>query len=243
MTKNTLQPVRSSGFQPQIQAMRAVAILLVLGYHFFPSKITGGYVGVDVFLVISGFLISSHLIRELDRTSSIELKNFWAKRIRRLLPASLVTLSVVLLATMVFAPEVYRMPFLQQIIASALYVENWYLAASSVDYSALAVDASPVQHFWSLSLEEQFYVMLPIALLLLAISMRRKVSWGALVVFFSSIAVASFLFGLFYTSADPARAYFNTFGRIWEFGIGALVGLFLPRFGALGQTGSSQCTV
>jgi len=218
-----------SRFIPHVQGLRAIAVLLVVLYHFWPGRLSGGYVGVDVFFVISGFLITAHLVREQDATGRIRLAQFWARRVRRLLPASLLVLLFCALAVM----SPYLMPTsalpgeVQEITASTFYVENWFLALNSADYLNHAGNPTTVQHYWSLSLEEQFYVMWPLLILLaawLAIRLgarRRTVIATTLAV----VSAASFVFCVAFTATNPAPAYFVTFGRMWEFGLGALVAL------------------
>ena len=123
--------------------MRAVAVLAVVAYHLAPARVPGGFTGVDVFFVISGFLITGNLIREAEATGRIELWRFWSRRMRRLLPASLLVLAVCAIATLLFVPGNLWRPFFREIIASALYVENWALAADSVDYLAAENTPSP----------------------------------------------------------------------------------------------------
>ncbi|MET1037023.1 MAG: acyltransferase, partial [Aeromicrobium sp.] len=154
----TPRPVR-----PEIQALRAGAALLVVLYHLWPGRLPGGFMGVDVFFVISGFLITSHLMRELEATGGIRLGQFWARRARRLLPASLlVLLFCALVAMSPYLTPTSALPIeVREIVASTFYVENWYLALNSADYLNHGGDPTTVQHYWSLSLEEQFYVLWP----------------------------------------------------------------------------------
>ena len=133
-----------------IQGLRAVAVLLVVLFHLFPGRVTGGYVGVDVFFVISGFLITAHLLRR-PPTGRADLAAFWARRVRRLLPASLTVLAVTLVASRLVAPDITWAATAHEAGAAALYVENWSLARSAVDYLAADAAPTPVQHFWSLS--------------------------------------------------------------------------------------------
>jgi peptidoglycan/LPS O-acetylase OafA/YrhL len=128
---------------------------MVFVYHLWPQRFSGGFVGVDVFFVISGFLITSHLLAHQPRTPR-DLLAFWSRRIRRLLPAALLVLAATLLATRLVAPQTYWGNTAAQVRASALYVVNWRLAHDSVDYLASTNAPTPVQHFWSLSVEEQF---------------------------------------------------------------------------------------
>ncbi len=219
-----------SRFIPHVQGLRAIAVLLVVLYHFWPGRLPGGYVGVDVFFVISGFLITSHLMRELDATGRIRLGQFWARRARRLLPASLLVL--LFCALVVMSP--YLMPTsalpreVQEIVSSTFYVENWCLALTSADYLNHAGQATTVQHYWSLSLEEQFYVMWPLLILLAA---WLAVKWFAgrrrmlVVAVLGAVTAASFVFCVVFTLTNPAPAYFVTFGRMWQFGVGAMLAL------------------
>ncbi|MCW2807720.1 MAG: oatA 3, partial [Marmoricola sp.] len=143
-----------------------MAVLLVLLFHLWPDRLPGGYIGVDVFFVISGFLITSHLLREVDRTGSVSLAGFWARRLRRLLPAAYVVLLTTAVAVLAWVPRLLWEQFFGEILAAALYVENWTLAVNSVDYLAADNSPSPAQHYWTLSAEEQFYLAWPLLVLL-----------------------------------------------------------------------------
>ena len=228
------EPPTPTGVRPEIQALRAVAVLGVLLFHLCPLRLPGGYVGVDVFFVVSGFLITDHLVRDHVRHGRISLPNFWARRARRLLPASLLVLAVTAIAVYVLVPITRWPQFGLEIIASAFYVENWALAAQSVDYMALSNVKSPVQHFWTLGVEEQFYIVWPLLLIggaYLAGRMRRsglRGMAGAVLV----ATVASFMFSVVYTALVPTVAYFSTATRAWEFGAGALLALVLRRIPA-----------
>ncbi|GAB2519034.1 acyltransferase family protein [Microbacterium petrolearium] len=220
-------PRTTSEFRADIQALRALAVVSVLLYHLWPNRLTGGFVGVDVFFVISGYLITSHLIRERATTGRIALGKFWARRAARLLPASLLVLLVTAIAVLLWLPRTLWQQFLGEVAASALYVQNWRLLFDSVDYLAAENDPSPVQHFWTLSAEEQFYVLFPL-LLVAAMWMLRRLPWRR--VAFAAIAlvsVTSFLYSVWLLGDAPSHAYFSTFSRAWEFGAGALLA-FLP---------------
>ena len=215
-----------SMLRPEIQALRAVAVLVVVVYHLWPNTLTGGFVGVDVFFVISGFLITAHLLREAERTGRVSLPRFWAKRIRRLLPASLTVLAASAVGVVLLVPELYWQQFFKEIAASALYVQNWVLASSSIDYLAAENVASPVQHFWSLSVEEQFYLVWPIligAVLLIAQKLSARARRIAVFVALALVAIASFAFSVGYTDTNPGEAYFATTTRAWEFAAGGLL--------------------
>lgn len=212
----------------EIQGLRALAVSLVVLYHLAPARLPGGYVGVDVFFVVSGFLITSHLLREVERTGRIRLGHFWARRARRLLPAALLVLAATAVTVLLAVPQALWQQFMQEIGASALYVENWALAFDAVDYLAADNAASPTQHYWSLSTEEQFYLVWPLLILLagwlaLRAGARRRTVLGAVLV---TVVGASFLYSLWATTNDVSSAYFATPARAWEFGLGGLLALF-----------------
>lgn len=216
-------------FIPHIQGLRAIAVLLVVLYHFWPGRLTGGYIGVDVFFVISGFLITGHIARELLGTGTVKLGQFWARRARRLLPASLlVLLFCAIAAATPFLVPLSEMPSeLSEIAASTFYVQNWFLAINSADYFGHG-EATMVQHYWSLSLEEQFYIVWPLLMLLaawLAVKFFRGQRLRMIVIVLGAVTAASFVLCVVYTMADPAAAYFVTFGRMWQFGVGAAIAL------------------
>jgi peptidoglycan/LPS O-acetylase OafA/YrhL len=207
---STLKPSRSA-VRPEIQALRAIAVTSVVIYHLWPTHLPGGFVGVDVFFAISGYLIIGHLLREVDANGRIRLVSFWARRARRLLPASLLVLVITGVATLVWVPSVLWKQFFSEIGSSALYVQNWLLAANSVDYLAATNSPSPVEHFWSLSVEEQFYIAWPIVIVLVLAIARlsrrlngRHLIAAALIL----LTAASFVYAVHDVARHPAEAYF-----------------------------------
>ena len=158
--------------RPEIQALRALAVVLVVIYHMDLRLLPGGFIGVDVFFVISGFLITAHIAKGLEGADGFRLSGFYMRRVRRLLPAALTVLAVVGVVTLVRLPATTWNETGPPIIASVFYVQNWYLAAHSTDYLAAAT-YSPVEHFWSLSVEEQFYLFWPVSLMFAAWIGRR----------------------------------------------------------------------
>lgn len=223
ITTETSIPVRPrSAPRTDIQALRALAVSLVFAYHLWPDHLTGGFIGVDVFFVISGFLISSHLLNRPPRSWS-DLTTFWSRRIRRLLPASLLTLAVTLVASRLVAPETQWANTARQAGASALYVVNWLLAGDSVDYLAAENAPTPVQHFWSLSVEEQFYFVWPVLIGLLAWWAVRRGHRRTALLGLTGIVVVSLGYSIWETATAPAAAYFITPTRAWEFALGGVL--------------------
>ena len=214
-------------FRPEIQGVRAIAVIAVLIFHLWPSVLPGGYVGVDVFFVVSGFLITGLLLRQVERTGKIQVLDFYAKRIKRLLPAA--TLVLVAVGTCVSLLPILRWAdTANEIAASALYFENWWLAAKAVDYLAADAAPSPLQHFWSLSVEEQYYIAWPLIFLLLSpfgllrrLGPRRAFGFAVIVV-----GLVSLIYSIYITPKNPGLAYFATTTRAWELALGGLLAVF-----------------
>jgi peptidoglycan/LPS O-acetylase OafA/YrhL len=215
-----------------IEGMRAIAVGSVLAFHAGIPWLSGGFVGVDVFFVLSGFLITGLLAREVARTGRVRLATFWARRVRRLLPASATVLLFSALVAYVYLPFTQRPTFGGDIRAAALYVVNWRLADRAVDYLAEDVGASPVQHYWSLSVEEQFYLLWPVLMLMVGVFAARKWRAGSLVLL-TAVTVASFAYSVAQSHSSPGTAFFVSTTRIWELGIGALLALSATQVGRL----------
>ncbi|MDI6943145.1 acyltransferase family protein [Microbacterium barkeri] len=210
-----------------IQALRAFAVLAVVLFHIWPLALPGGYVGVDVFFVISGFLITGQLVRARER-GTLRLGAFWAARARRLLPASLLVLLVSVVITLLWAPATLQGQYLRSIVASALYFVNWQLAADGVDY--LAHDNLPpiAQHYWSLSTEEQFYLLWPLLVILATVGAAGERRRRALRIGATVFAVAGFALCVWMTTTSYPFGYFSTVSRLWEFALGAIAALLPP---------------
>lgn len=223
MTSEAL--TRKKTLRTDIQAFRALAVLSVVVFHLWPNRLPGGFVGVDVFFVISGFLITQHLLRDVAN-NTFSVVAFWARRIRRLLPASLTVLTLTAVAILLVAPRDLWPIWISEVGASAAYFENWTLAVNAVDYLAADNAASPTQHFWSLSVEEQFYFALPILIWLLVTIYTRKTAAKisrAISILLAIVVVASLIAGIYLTYAEPVSSYFFTQVRAWQFGAGALL--------------------
>ena len=210
-----------SHFRPDIEGLRAVAILAVLAYHARVPGTGGGFIGVDVFFVISGFLITGLLLREVTATGRLDLPGFYARRARRLLPAALVVIAVtVAVSALVLSP--LRFPGIAQDGAAAsLYVSNYRYALIATDYFAADTDPSPLLHFWSLGVEEQFYLVWPVLIL----GSIRLLSARRLWVVVAVVAVASFALSVFLTDVNAPWAFYSLPTRAWQLALGGLVAL------------------
>lgn len=227
-------------FRPDIQGLRAIAVLLVVIFHIWPHALTGGFVGVDVFFVISGFLMTAVLLKS-PPVSVRGFGVFWARRIRRLVPAALVVLLATGVATWAVAPSTMWTSTAKQVLASTFYVQNWVLAATSVDYLAEDNAPSPLQHYWSLSVEEQFYVLWPFLMAAAIWWVHRRHARsrstsvrGATVRLLAVIGVVfvvSLAISVWYTGKNPAGAYFVTPTRMWELALGGVIAV-LPAAAA-----------
>jgi len=221
------QTSRKSGFRPDVEGLRAVAVVAVLLYHGGMPFARGGYVGVDVFFVISGFLITGLLLKEMEKTGTLSLARFYSRRAKRLLPLTVVVLgTVVVLSWLLFDPV--RMDETSfGVIAAGLYVMNWFLAIQATDYFAAGLQASPVQHFWTLAVEEQFYLVWP-ALLLAVAWWCRRTGRGlrpALAIASAVIAISSLAYSIYSTGQEAGAAYFSTLTRGWELALGGALAL------------------
>lgn len=214
----------AEAFRPGIQGLRAVAVLAVLLFHIWPLVVPGGYVGVDVFFVISGYLITGLLLREVDETGRILVLDFYSRRIRRLLPAATAVLIAVAVCLQFVSPVRWGETG-EQIAASALYYQNWWLGVQSVDYLGAENSPGPLQHFWSLSIEEQYYVLWPLAFWIVALAFgRSRISRRAIsILLMASVFAASLAYSVYLTPKNPGWAYFATTSRAWELALGGLL--------------------
>ncbi|KOX17749.1 acyltransferase [Nocardiopsis sp. NRRL B-16309] len=228
-----------------IEGLRAVAALLIAVYHIWFGTVSGG---VDVFLVLTGFLITGSLVRAMERDGRLAFGAFWSKLARRLFPSGAVVLAAVLVGTYLLLPRSRWTDVIADVQASALYYGNWHLSLGSVDYMAENASAGPVQHFWSLGVQGQFYLLWPVLITLAGLVALRcglRVRTAALAAV-GAVLAASFGYSLWITATDPVWAYFDTGARLWELALGGVLALVIARVRlpralrmALGWTGLS----
>jgi peptidoglycan/LPS O-acetylase OafA/YrhL len=227
------KPEPKSAFRGDLEGLRAVAVILVLLYHAQIPGFGGGYVGVDVFFVLSGFLITGILLRERSSSGRISLPGFYARRARRILPAAALVLVVTVIAAALFMPPLSVPDTTRDAAAAALYVSNIRFALQATDYLASQQAASPILHYWSLGVEEQFYVFWPAIVLIVCRgggSIGRRIGITALV-----ISAVSLVAAIWMTDANAPWAFFSLPTRAWELGIGAVLsvsGAWLVRIPA-----------
>jgi peptidoglycan/LPS O-acetylase OafA/YrhL len=214
---------RPLGYQPALDGLRAVAVALVVAYHLGYSGVAGGYIGVEVFFVLSGWLVCALLMNEHQRTGGVALVRFWQRRARRLLPAmAAVTVGTVVVAGVL---EPGRLAQLRaQSVAAFAYHLNWRLVADQESYFEAAAGPSPLEHLWSLSIEEQFYLVFP--LLCGLVLARRSRRWAVGVALVGALASTLLRWGLFEPGTDPSRVYFGTDTRAAGLLLGVALGLF-----------------
>ncbi|WP_328967066.1 SGNH hydrolase domain-containing protein [Streptomyces sp. NBC_00239] len=219
-----------SVFRPDIEGLRAVAVLAVLAFHAGIPAATGGFVGVDIFFVISGYLITGLLVREAITTGRIRLGDFFSRRARRLLPSAAVVLAVVAVAGAWLTVPLRRADLEHDVVAAALSFANWRFVGQQTDYLAAGHAQSPLLHFWSLAVEEQFYLawgpLLAVIVLFAAGAVRRgRAVRAAVALVAAPVALASFALALYWTDRSVSLAYLGTPSRVWQFGVGALLAL------------------
>jgi peptidoglycan/LPS O-acetylase OafA/YrhL len=217
-------PADAHDYRPYLDGLRAVDVLGVLVYHLDRSWLPGGYLGVDLFFVLSGYLITSLLVEEHVRTGRIDLPAFWARRIRRLMPALLVVLVVVAVVVQLRGDVLAEGAARGDLLATLFYFANWHFVASGQSYFSQYLSVSPIRHTWSLAVEEQFYLLWPLLVVAILARFPRRALVGAT----AAIAVASaVLMAILFDPIDPSRAYYGTDTRIFEILIGALAALML----------------
>ncbi|MDD7934642.1 acyltransferase family protein [Actinomycetospora straminea] len=245
------QPSDGSRFRPEIEGLRAVASVLVVVYHVWIGRVSGG---VDVFFALTGFLAAGQLVRASER-GGIDLLAQWGRTLRRLVPPAAVVLVGTVVASILLLPESRWPQAVREAVASAFFVENWRLAADAVDYYASHDTASVVQHFWSLSIQGQFAIAFPLVVVVATLAARRRgiAARPAVAGLLAVVTAVSLVWSITSTAADQTYAYFDALARVWEFTLGGLLALGLHRLrlpvwagvaaGWLGIVGLAACGV
>jgi peptidoglycan/LPS O-acetylase OafA/YrhL len=215
--------MEASRFRADVEGLRGLAIVLVVLAHAGVGGAAGGFVGVDVFFVISGFVITRVLVAELEATGSLSLTRFYARRVKRLMPQALAAIAAVVVAAPLLLSPVSADAVAEDVVAAGSYAMNWHLSAGAVDYFATGEDR-PLDHFWSLAVEEQFYLAWPLLLLVLT---RGGVTRRRLLAALTAIAAASLAYAIAHVHRSPDQAYFSVAARGWELALGGLLAVGL----------------
>lgn len=225
LAESSKTPVRT--FRPEIEGLRFFAVFLIVIYHIWLGRVSGG---VDVFLLISSFLMTSQFTRKIERGERINLGKHWLHLLKRLLPIAVVVIAATVVMSWLLLPGNRWPSIISEGWASLFYFENWSLAANAVDYYANHEAASPLQHFWSLSIQGQVFLLWPLIFLAIA-ALRKRLGWNhkkLMLIVFSLIFIASLSFSIVETQTNQAFAYFDLRTRLWEFALGSLLALALP---------------
>ena len=229
-------------FRPDVEGLRAVAVLLVVLLHAGVPGFTGGYVGVDVFFVISGFVITGVLLRERASTGRNSILAFYGRRCRRIIPAA----ALVIVATVFLAYALLGIGAGTSTVSDArwasIFLANFHFASFGTNYLNAQQPPSPLQNFWSLAVEEQFYLVYPALFIVLASMRTRLTTRGTLMLGLTVVAAASFAYSVIDTSANPTAAYFSPLTRAWELALGALVALATPWLRRLPRRAAAVAT-
>lgn len=222
------RPNRKPGYRPEIQGLRSLAVLMVMTYHIWFGRVSGG---VDVFLLVSAFLMTLQFVGRFEDGRPTALVKHWLHLFRRLIPAAVVVVVATLAATILFLPRTRWLDIVGQAWASLVYSENWLLQAQATDYYASDhSSASPFQHFWSLSIQGQVFILWPLIFVGAGFLAKRfRLKYRALLAYiFGLVFAVSLVYSILFTAANQTEAYFDTGARLWEFALGSLVALALP---------------
>ncbi|MCW2807950.1 MAG: acyltransferase, partial [Marmoricola sp.] len=217
-------------YLPQLDGLRAIAVYLVLIYHATnvahgPTYAAGGFIGVDLFFVLSGFLVSNVILSEIDKRGTFSLGGFYARRVRRLLPAAVLVIVATMVAFVVVTDVVRRIEMVSDARSALLYYANWHFLGQSTDYFSTDLKPSPYLHFWSLAIEEQFYVFFPILIALLLRTGKRFARYASVIL--GLLFLASVASQLYWGAKEPNHAYYGTDARLYQLLAGVLLALAL----------------
>jgi peptidoglycan/LPS O-acetylase OafA/YrhL len=213
-------------FRPDVQGLRAIAILLALVYHAGIPPFSGGYVGIEVFFVISGFVITGLLLRERDSSGRTSLRSFYGRRARRIIPMATLVVIVTVIVTYHSIGTLVGHETAVDGAWSALFLANVHYQATDTNYLLSQAPPSPLLNYWSLGVEEQFYIFYPLVILLLGWWARRGSFRLRLTVFLVAVIIASYTYSIVFTSSNAQSAYFSLFVRSWELALGALIAVY-----------------
>lgn len=206
-------------YRADVQGIRALAVLLVLFHHFFPNQLPGGFIGVDIFFVVSGFIITSIMLNSSENSWPKFLVDFYARRIRRILPSALLVMAVSTVMTYYLLGPITASDTALDGIFALLFMANIHFNLQAIDYFASSLPQPILQHYWSLSIEEQFYLCWPLLFFLAKNSTARK--YLIVIVTFVSLS-----FAIIQNTENSPTAYLSTFTRVWELGLGAMLAIF-----------------
>lgn len=215
-----------------LQGLRAVAVLAVIAYHFGIPGAPGGFVGVDVFFVLSGFFITRLLMRDIEEHGRIRLARFWANRVKRLLPNGLLVIFCVLVVSALSLPSYRLSGISEDALSASAFFANFHFAARTVDYFHLDDPASPLLHYWSLAIEEQFYIVLPLLMMAAAMLVRSRARQPVMLLL-AVVACTSFAASLIVIERSQPEAFFYPWCRAWQLACGGLTGLLFDRRAAV----------
>lgn len=217
-----LKVYKEVSYRYDIQGVRAIGAILIMFYHIWFNKVSGG---VDVFFVVSGYFMAGMLARSYLKNEKVKPFEFWGRIVRRVAPLAYTVITATFIAGYFFMPPDLWRHNINEVLTSALHIENWQLIHAGTDYLASSHPPSPLQQFWALSLQMQFYFILPLVLCVGVMLSKRMNSYKVILYIIALIIISSFIFSVYYTKVNPAAAYFNTGSRAWEFFVG--VGIFV----------------
>ncbi|OHV39863.1 MULTISPECIES: acyltransferase family protein [Pseudofrankia] len=220
-------------FRPDIQGLRTIAIVTVALYHAGVPFLAGGYIGVDVFFVISGFLITRQLVAEAAANGRVSLVRFYAARFRRLLPPAAVVVAASVVVAHYVLPYQQMKSLMTDVRYAAFYGVNYHFAHEGVRYQNASEPPSAIQHFWSLAVEEQFYAVWPVLILLCCLLGRHRLRYRLVISAIAAITVATLAYSVAISAGQAPLAYFSLQTRAWELGFGALVALTADQWARL----------
>ncbi|MFC7496586.1 MULTISPECIES: acyltransferase family protein [unclassified Nocardioides] len=223
-------------YRPQLDGLRFVAVMLVLAFHAGMGSVSGGFIGVDLFFVLSGFLVTNVILSEVDRTGSFSIGSFYGRRVRRLLPAAVLAITVTCVLAVLVTPEASRLGMVSDARAALLYYSNWQFIADANDYFGDGISGSPFLHYWSLSIEEQYYIVYPLVVLLVLTKARQ--SERRLGVLLAALAVVSVALQVIHAASDVNYAYYASQTRIYQPLAGCVLAIVLRELGRRGVTES-----